>query len=182
MDATELDDLWEHIVSGAKQRIINGSRMLPTYLLVGYDGALAEVNVTNVAPKRANRIVELIAIASDAQALILVAETWFIKRMSNEPIPQDLRPSQCDDRATGLIVAQVASTPFGGKVSRVALWEIERDGDDVTISDAPFDAHPATEAEALGSLLPTQRPTAEQRAHAADVLSALRAQQSQTLH
>jgi hypothetical protein len=181
MNATEIDKLFDEAVKGAKQKIIDGDKLAPTYLIAGFEDTLAEVDTLNLSQALANRIVALIAVANDAQALIVVAETWFVARPIDAVIPPDLRPSQSADRKPGLFAAQVAQTPDGGRVTRVQIWAIERSAGSVTISDKPLQSHPML-TERLDVLLPKIRPTAEQRAIATEALAALQAGGSSTVH
>lgn len=183
MDATELDHLWNVAVEGAKQRIVDGVLMAPTYLLVGYDDALAEVNTRHIPQALATRIVELLAIANDAQALMVVAEAWMVALPISQPTPSGLRPSQSPERQSALFVSQVAKMgDTGGRVTRTQVWRIERDAaGTVTISES-IEGPSVPINERIGDLLPRTRPSPEMRATAMETLNALRSRQSQTVH
>jgi len=170
MTPKQFDVRWRQELAYAKKVLFEDGIVHPLYAVVREDGVTMPVAANfedGQAKDRSLMVVRLLAVASNAIAVIHRAEAWIVAG----DLAEGISPSQSDRRREVLVVT--AQVRLKGKtVQRFSLREIERgdEGRPVALRGLQLPKSDGNLEGPMADLLPTTAPTAEQRALAAALL------------
>ena len=170
MTPKQFDSRWRQELVYAEKALFEDGIVHPLYAVVGGDGVTIPVAAEfedGQAKDRSLSVVRLLAVASNAIAVIHRAEAWIVAG----DLADGISPSQSDRRRKVLLVTAQARLK-GKTVRRFSLREIERgdEGRPVALRGLQLPSSDGNLEGPMADLLPPLAPTAEQRALAAALL------------
>ena len=167
MTPKQFDSRWRQELAYAEKALFEDGIVHPLYAVVGGDGVTIPVAANfedGQAKDRSLSVVRLLAVASNAIAVIHRAEAWIVAG----DLADGISPSQSDRRREVLVVTAQARLK-GKTVQRFSLREIERgdDGRPVALRGLQLPLSDGNLEGPMADLLPPLALIAEQRALAA---------------
>lgn len=164
---------WRHDLNHAERTLLKDGFVSPLFVVQGADGSerIVPGSFASAEEKaRAYDLVRLMAIAHDAELVMVRAESWLVLGQ----LPEGISPSQSDRRIE--VVSLAMSARVGRRVvHRSSLREIMRDADGkpTGLAEVRLPKGKLDMAGPMFELLPPKRPDAGQRALAAAMVQVM---------